>query len=216
MKKYVLLLLVISLFSCQKEKLTIVMDQEESSFLSDGRLTRLMKSVAAHDGSFDDIIDQSPCFSINFPYQILLNGETHQITSVDDLSIIGLYDYIELIFPVTITIANYVEVEILNLGTFEKYISQCDNGLIYNEIISCVDFVYPVSISIYNNENSDFETIIFNHDKDTFIGIGLIETGTLAAINYPIRLLLIDGTLIIIESNEQLKLRILQMISVCQ
>lgn len=216
MKHYLLGCLLIIVCSCQKEELTIVQGNQETSFLADAQLTRLMQSVASHDGSFDDIVDQSHCFSINFPYEILLNGKTHIIQSVDDLLAIDASDTVEPVFPLTITYANYIETEVVTPKIFENNIVQCLNGFLYDEVINCVDFSYPVSISLYYQDNSEYETVVFSNDKETFLGIDLFESGTLATINYPIQVQMIDGSQIDIESNDELKLRILQMIPVCE
>ena len=84
--KYLLVFTALFLLGCQKEKLEIIeAPDEEASFLFDQQLTSLLKSVASHDGSFDDVIDNSSCFSIDLPYQIALNGETHNVNTIDDL-----------------------------------------------------------------------------------------------------------------------------------
>ncbi|MEL6811505.1 MAG: hypothetical protein AAFP76_09240 [Bacteroidota bacterium] len=216
MKKYWILLLCMGLFSCQKEELTIVEENQESSFLADAQLTRLMQSVTSHDGSFDDIIDQSSCFSINFPYQILLNGESHNVNSVNDLLAISSQDIIEPVFPLTITTGDYVEEPIQSMAVFEEFITRCANGTLYNDRITCIDFTYPVRISVYNTENNDFETIMFTHDKETFTRIDLFESGVLASIDYPIELRVQDTTALNISSNNELKASIMQMVPLCQ
>jgi hypothetical protein len=187
-----------------------------NSFLQDTQLTKLMQAVASHDGSFDDFIDQSSCFSIKFPYEIQFNGETYTVKSENDIFTIDAYDMVKPVFPLTIVFADYIELEVTTPKDFETYKSQCLKGLFYDDGIYCVDLTYPVRISIYNTDNSDYQTVVFNHDKEVFLGIGLFDSGTLASINYPIRVQMIDGTQWVIESDEELKSRILQMIPLCQ
>lgn len=216
MRTFLMLTLTVVLFSCQKEELTIVEAETETSFLSDAQLTGLVKSVASHDGSYDDVIDQSSCFSINFPYQIYLNGELLAINGINDLLGIKSEDSVEMVYPFTITFANYLEATIPAEKEFTNFISRCEEGLMYNDRITCVDFSYPVRISVYNTATSNFETLIFNHDKETFTEIELMDAGTLANIQFPIQLQFADGTYRTIESNEQLKIQILELLPICE
>ena len=208
-------MLAVTFMACQKEELTVVQEQEESSFLEDEQLVGLIKSVASHDGSFDDLVDQSSCFSINFPYEILLNGDLVVITSINDLLVIKPMDDVVPIFPIEITTANYVELEVADQVTFTNYAFSCATGAMYDDRITCLDFNYPISISIYNRINTTFETLIYNHDKETFQGLELIEEGTLATIKFPVRAKMLDGTTISFQSNQELKSRILQMLAIC-
>ena len=216
MRKLLMLLIVFAVFSCQKEELTITQDESESSFLADRQLTGMVKSVASHDGSFDDIIDRSPCFSINFPYQILLNGYLYEVNSVNDLLPITKHDFVVPIFPLNITFANYLETEVATQEAFNSVIEDCQTGLLYNDRITCVDFNYPVKVAIYNSATSDFETMTFNHDKETFTEIELMTQNTLASINYPITLMLEYGDSRVINSNEELKQLIMSVIPDCE
>ncbi|MEM7087468.1 MAG: hypothetical protein AAF489_14875 [Bacteroidota bacterium] len=214
MKKYLVLIIVFAL-ACQKEELTVVQDQEEKSFLEDRQLVNLIQSVSSHDGTFDDLVDQSSCFSINFPYEVLLNGETFAITSINDLLVIKPTDEVTPVFPIALTTANYIEIDVENEDAFANYVFSCANGMMYDDRITCVDFSYPISISLYNRDETTFETIIYNHDKETFEGLELFEEGTLATIQFPIRIRMLDGSSLDIRSNEELKSRILQMLSIC-
>ena len=215
MKKYLVLILALVAIACQKEELTVVQEQEQTSFLADRQLVGLIKSVSSHDGSFDDNVDQSSCFSINFPYAVLLNGEKVTITSINDLLIIKPLDEVIPIFPIAITTANYIELEVANQVVFNNYAISCANGLMYDDRITCVDFNYPISLSIYNQDDTTFETITYNHDKETFEGLEIFEEGTIATIKFPVSVKMLDSTTVSIGSNQQLKSRILQMLNIC-
>jgi len=215
MRKYLILIFAFGVLACQKEELSVVQEQEETSLLADKQLVGLIQSVSSHDGTFDDFVDESACFSINFPYEVLLNGELITINSINDLLTIKPMDDVVPIFPISITTANYIEIEVANQATFASYILSCANGLMYNDRITCLDFNYPISLSLYNPDNTTFETIIFNHDKETFEGLELFEEGTIATIRFPLSVKMLDGTIITIESNQELKSRILQILNIC-
>lgn len=203
------------IISCQKEELIINDSQDQNSFLTDAVLTRLMMSVSAHDGSFDDIVDNATCFSINFPYQLNYNGEIIIINSASDLLSLNKNYNITPIFPLTISLADYSEVNISSLNQLISYVTLCDNGDLYNDRIVCTDFNYPIYISLYNTQTSNFETLTFDHDKDTFTSILSFDENTIASINYPLVLFDNNGIEKEILNNGQLKNFILQIAINC-
>jgi hypothetical protein len=215
MKNIFLFALILLTAACQKEEFTVVEGQEEASFLADGQLTGLIQSVAAHDGSFDDIVDQSPCFSINFPYQVTFKGTVYTINSVADLSIFKEGDVVEPVFPIEISFANYQKDRIASSQAFTEYIQKCEDGLMYNDRITCVDFVYPIDVSVYDPVNSDFDLISFQHDKQTFTTIDDMDRIMIASIRFPIQLITDNGTRMEIAGNEDLKATILGMLPLC-
>lgn len=217
MKKFVMLLAVfVFLFSCQKEELTVIDNQDETSFIEDTELVRLIMSVASHDGSFDNKVDKADCFSINFPYTIYLNGESHSVNSINDLLIIEEHDEVLPIFPIDITFANYIEATITTNEAFNELISKCDDGTLYNDKNTCQDFLYPIYVAVFNPDSNDFETISFDHDKDTFTTIVDFTSNTLAAIQYPIQIELIEGAVITVNNNANLKVLLSEQSTTCE
>ncbi|MGJ8666895.1 MAG: hypothetical protein ACSHW7_11045 [Patiriisocius sp.] len=204
----VILLTIISLISCKKEELVILEGETETSFVQDVELKNYISNIAAHDGTFDDIIDRSPCFSIDFPYAIFLNGDNHQINGVEDLRAITPTDEVTLSYPVAITFATYEQMIISSETDFNQIIDRCLMGSLYNESIRCVDILYPISVGVFNAETSDFETVIFDHDKKTFQSIAAFTSQTLASIRYPIDIVDDTGVLRRIESNDQFKVQV--------
>jgi len=216
MKKILLLILGLSILSCQQEELTVIEGQEEASLLDDGQLTGLIKSVSSHDGSYDDIVDSSPCFSIDFPYQIIVNGEQHNVNSISDLAGFKEDDAIEPVFPVDITFANYLQDSINSMNELQDYIDRCASGVMYNDRIVCVDFIYPVELSVYDPVTSDFGVISLQHDKQTFTTIEQMDVGMRVSIRFPLTLQHTDGTSMEISGNGDLKQTILDMLPGCK
>jgi len=215
MKRIIAVCLLLVLLSCQKEEFREVEGQEETSFLADVELTRLINSVSSHDGRFDDIVDNSSCFSINFPYHIMLNGELHNVQSINDLLTIDEQDVVEPVYPIRISTADYLEWDINNESQFEDFVSQCENGQLYDERITCVDFEYPISVAVFNTATSSFETVLFEHDEDTFTGIADLDAEVLATIGFPITLTFDNGSTLEVMSNDQLKNEILSVVPIC-
>lgn len=205
MKNFLMLLLLIILASCQKEELTIVESQEENSFLQDLQLTNLIKAVASHDGSFDDIVDRSSCFSINFPYQVNYNNEVISINSINDLNYLDPNISVRPIMPISISLADYSEVAINSLDTYFEYINKCELGELYNNRIVCTDFIYPIEIATFDKDSNIFETLTIGHDKDNFTSISSFENNILASFNFPIVLFDENGNSTSIIDNQKLK-----------
>jgi len=206
MKKAItLILLVFILCACQKESLTVKETPEETSFLKDAQLVTLMQSVASHDGRFDNAVDKADCFSIDFPYRILLNGASHEINAINDLLIIDPSDTVSPVFPINITFANYVGTTVSSEENLQILIDRCLQGILYNDRITCVDFVYPVYVAVFDLGSSDFETISFDHDKDTFLTLTEFASDALASIHFPVQMITSEENIITISSNKMLK-----------
>jgi hypothetical protein len=213
MKNLFLIVLILgSILSCQEEELKIVQPDNEASFLQDTQLKSLLQGVSSHDGSFDNVIDQASCFSINIPYQILLNNEPHAIHSIEDLIPISENDIVSPIFPITITYATHSQQEISSSQMLQEQISQCETGALFNDRITCVDIIYPININLYNPETRDFETVIFDHDKKTFQSIASYADNQLASITFPISIAIQTGKEVLISSNNILKTQILEQL----
>jgi len=204
------------LFSCQKEEFRIVEEENtEASILEDQILTNLITSVSSHDGSFDDVVDRSPCFSIQFPYSVYQGDVLIEINSEEDLTMLNDNAEITPVFPLSITLATYDELDVPTETAFNNYIAMCANGEMFNDRIVCIDFSYPISISMFLPADSTFETIVLNHDRDVFTEIESFEGTEVVNLQYPITLLYLDGTSTSINSNDELKAVILEMIPVC-
>jgi hypothetical protein len=213
---FLALLILLCCIGCQEEELTIVQSEEQNSFLQDSELKLLLQGVSCHDGSYDDLVDQSSCFSINFPYQVLLNNETHNINSVDDLLAISEEDKVVPLFPILLTYATYEQLEINSEQELIAQITQCNTGELFNNRITCLDMVYPININLYNQDSSNFETVVFDHDKKTFQSIASYDNSQLASIVFPIFITTHSGEVLSISSNELLKNKILSEVPFCE
>ena len=216
MKYIVYFMMLVMIAGCQKEELTIVEGEDDEAFTDDRQLKSLLMSVVSHDGSFDDIVDSSSCFSIDFPYTCYYKGYPYPVNSIDDLAVFKNGDELIPKFPVNITFANYLQAEVPDVTAFNQLIDLCANGSLYNDIINCVDIIYPVRISVYDPSNSSFETIIFENDKQTFLSIEDFDVDRIASIQYPIQLRMQNEVVLTINSNDALKTEILSMIPFCE
>ena len=218
MKKMFFLLVLVGIFGCQQEEFSVVAEEEENTEadLLDAQLITMIQTVAAHDGTFDDVVDRSSCFSINFPYQVFWEGEPHQINSMIDLAPIQPGDEVIPMYPIVLSFADYHNIEVSSHDEFLGLIDDCENGRLYNERVTCVDMVYPFTMAVYNVNNTNFETRRMTHDKSTFQQLEAIAEGERVSINYPIEIRWQNGSTEEVGSNDELYGLILDAKDFCQ
>lgn len=217
MKGLYMLLFLMLLVGCQEEELTIVEEQQdiESAAALDAQLRGLVQSVASHDGSHDDIVDKSSCFSINFPYQVYFNGEPYQINSISDFAPFGEDDEIIPIFPITITYTDYESMEMTSENQFQAEVDKCNAQELFDDKVTCVDLVYPVRLAIYDADNTNFETVVLDHDRLTFVSLNDIPESVIVSLNYPVELVWENGAVVKLMDNEDLRSEILDAVAIC-
>ncbi|NNF74264.1 MAG: hypothetical protein HKN00_03700 [Flavobacteriaceae bacterium] len=216
--KLVLILSLFALFtfnSCQNEVLEETQNQEDT-ITSDSAVARLMRSTAANNGTVDNVMDGTDCFSINLPVTIIANGITITIDSLEDLEILEEIfsefdsdnDFLEFLFPITIILNDYTEITIENQDQLEAFIEECTEN--EDDVIECVDFVYPISFSIYNSAFQLIDTVVIESDEALYIFLEELEENPaggaiLASLNYPVTLIYSDGSTIEVNSNQELQ-----------
>jgi len=218
MMRYLILMFSLTVFfSCQKEELSVQEAQieEQQANALNAQLMGLIQTVASHDGAFDDVIDNSACYSINFPYTCFFNGELYAVNSAADLVPFANEDNIVPEFPVTITYANYENEVVNNLAEFQALAEQCNNGNIFNEKITCLDVIYPVTLALYDSNNSSFDSKQLSDDKETFLNMNSFPSNILVSINYPIEVTYNNGTRIRLTKNDDLETEIITAKEIC-
>lgn len=207
-------LIVINLTSCQKEVVEETPPNQEETIAPNSSLAIAMRNTSANDGSVDNIMDGSDCFTVNLPVTIEANGITLTIQSLDDLSLIEAIfdvsntdeDSVDFLFPITIILNDYTEVNIESLEELEAFIETC---VANEDIIECVDFVYPVSFSIYNSDFQIIDTIEVDNDYEMYIFLEGLENGNqgavLASLNFPVSLMYVNGNTVEVASNQELE-----------
>lgn len=204
MKLYVVILMALLTLSCQKESLVQDESSPENDLVQNEVLNKAMLSVSAHDGSFDDIIDNSGCFSVKFPYKIELKDEVIEILSINDLLVINPDDDFTYQFPISITFSNYSELQVNSEEELVVAQDSCASNQIFMDSIRCVDFVYPIKIAVYDIETSTFETITIDHDRQNFQSVSAFILEQKASLNFPLSIQTQDGTLSQVTSVNEL------------
>jgi len=169
-------LLIMSLFyfsGCQNEVTEIIDPPADEVFTPVSPVADLVQRTSLRDGSDDNIIDGSSCTSLVLPIIVVVNGLEITLDSKEDFytveHIIDKFDedddLIEILFPVTVILADHSELILNDEDDLEDLIDQCIEGGEDNDI-ECVDFKFPLSISIYDSENQLADVITIDDDKE--------------------------------------------------
>ncbi len=199
--------------SCQEEEREVIDPTIDNTIPKDSQLARLMKNVVTHDGSFDDIVDGANCYSINIPYTITLNNKDVIINSIADYQDLLITDNIQIQYPIVITLSDHKEVMITSSDDLKVYADSCKAD---DDDIECIDFVYPLQLSVFDTRTNQFSTVDVGHDSQMFTFMSNIDDNTSVSINYPINLISHNGQNIDAQHNSGLLQTILDIAYTCQ
>ena len=217
------LIILILFTSCQNEISDITETNSEETFTAQTVLAQSMLRTTTHDGSFDNIIDSANCISVNLPVTVIVNGITITIESIENYDIIeNIFDEfeddennLEIVFPITIVLSNYEQFVITNYDELYSFVEDCLGENESDDDIECIDFQYPINVSIFNSNFDFIETIQINNDEELYEFIEELEGGVFASINFPINMILADGSTIEIISNSELQAAIEAAEDIC-
>ena len=211
---------LIFMTSCQNEVVEETPQNQEETIVPDSPLANLMRSTSSNDGAVDNVMDSTDCFTINLPVTIIANGVTITIDSLEDLEVLeDIFnefeddeDILEFLFPIVIVLNDYEEIVIENQEELEAFIEECVEEEI--DVIECVDFVYPISFSLYNSDFQIIDTVIVNSDEELYEFLESLEEDNpsgvvLASLNFPVTLQYADGTTIEVNNNQELEAAII-------
>ncbi len=214
-KKIIVLFLLISFTSCFEKEIEIIDPNEESALHKNSALSVLISSVTSHNASFDDRIDGSDCFSLIFPYNLLINGELTTISTIEDVNLIQDNDEIEILFPVNIAFADYDTKVLQNETQFNLVYTSCQNGELYNFHIDCAEFVYPFSFAKYNIVSRNFDMVNMNSKKEAFQFLANLKEDDIYMISYPLDIILFDSDHYTVHKNQFLSNHFVNASLVC-
>ncbi len=205
-------LLLLSLTGCQKEVVEIINPQNENVIGINSPLSDLVKRTSMNDGSFDNIIDKSSCLTVVLPVSIVANGNNLTITTPDDYVLIERIfdasdtdkDTLVIIFPVNVVLPDYTEVTLNDYDDLEDEQEDCvENG--DDPDIECLDFVYPITVSVYDSLNQVSKVVTVSSDKELFALFEEMDENDLASFVFPLTVVLSDGTEMVIPDNRKLE-----------
>lgn len=207
------LFVLIVFTSCQNEVVSTTNANTEDTFDNTSALAQDIFYTAMYDGSFDNILDSANCLSVNLPVTIEVNGQTLTIETVDDFGSLENIldalntddDTIVFEYPITITLSDYQQVVINNEDELMAFVNTCLGENEVDDDIECIDFQYPISISVFDASFDFIQTVEINTDEALYTFIDTLTPGTLASINYPITMVLADGSTLEVNNNQELQ-----------
>ncbi|WP_456376029.1 hypothetical protein, partial [Lutibacter sp.] len=211
--KFLLVSLSIIVFiSCQTEINSIEQSPEGETLNAETGVATLVQRTVSQDGSKDNIIDKANCITVSLPVTVLANGVEIIVENESDFELIEQVfdafdddnDVLEIVFPIVITLSDYTEITINNIGELQNFASECKGENEIDDDIECVDFVYPITLSKYNKNSQLIETFTVNNDMQFYATINHLDNSNIISINFPITMKLYDGTEEIINNMEEL------------
>ncbi|MBP0904432.1 hypothetical protein ACFSKN_12295 [Mariniflexile gromovii] len=201
--------------SCQEEKIEITEPTQEEALVPQAQLTSLISATSKMDGSKDNIIDGATCISVKLPVIVKVRGIEIRIDSEADYEKIKhLYDELEddidrldIIFPITITTSEHEEITIESGEQLSEFIAECkDDEEVEEREIRCIDFKFPIAFSVYNRDFSVINVVNIENKKQLYLFMKRVKNAeVLASLNFPVTMVLKNGTTLTAENNEQLR-----------
>lgn len=215
---YVFLSLALMVFmaSCRTEDDLAIDPPAEEAIEANSQVANLMSNVVSNDGSLDNIIDNASCLSIQFPVTVTVNGVTLQINNEDDLDDIeDLFeefddddDNIVISYPIIIVFSDFSTLEINSDDELEDFAEDCLDDDFDDDDIECIDFQYPITASAFNQNNELILTITINNDFEMYNFIDDLDDYAAVTIDFPITVILADGTTQVVNSIQELAVAI--------
>ncbi len=197
--------------SCRSESDELIVAPETESLEKDSKVANLMLRTSMNDGSADDSIDNNSCFTLKLPFTITANGKEITFNSQEDIDIYDDVfddsDEILFSFPITLILDDFSEVDVNTINEFNEISENCNEGDNEedDESIGCIDFQYPFSASVFDSQSELIETASFENDRDLYQFIDDLEDTDIATINFPIVIILFEGTEIEIDDLDNLE-----------
>lgn len=222
-----ILLLVLSVMltmtSCRTEDDLSIDPPTEETITANSTVADLMNRTVFNDGSNDNIIDNASCLSIQFPITVTVNGTTLQINNYDDLDEIeDIFDEFDddddnivISYPITIVFADFTTIEINSDDELEDFAEDCFEDNFDDDDIECIDFQYPITASVYDENNDLINSITINSDNDMYDFIDDLDEYAAVTINFPITVILADGTTLTINNIQELATAIQEADNTC-
>ena len=191
---------ILVLSSCTNEAVNSDDLQFEEKLEANSRVANLMQRIAMNDGSHDNVLDGASCLDIQFPVTITVNGVDLTITSDADLDLVEDLidafpddsDLVTFSFPIDVTLSDHSEVTVTDLDQLNDLISDCPGENDLDDDIECVDYVFPLTISFFNETNDVIQSLTITEDGALFDLIDDLNDDVIIAIGFPITLILWD------------------------
>ncbi len=215
---FALLYLCIALFSCQEEEKEFIDETPEDTITANSPLTGLLLRTSQNPGTYDDLIDGNGCASVLLPVTVVANGQQVTINTPEDILLIEQIfnqfpndtDTLEISFPITLELFDFTQVTVNNQIELDALAATCSSN---NTEIGCLDFVYPITFFTYNADQQQTGNITINNDLGLFGFLQGLGPNDYISLDFPISVILADGSTSEVNSNQQLQALILDCVA---
>lgn len=208
-----LISITICFTSCRTEDEIIIDPPTGETINAGSTLADLLNRTALKDGSLDNILDNANCLSVQLPIDVTVNGVTLTIIDEDGYEEVeDIFDdfsddtdVITINYPITVIFEDYTTQSVSSDAELASLAANCPEDNELDDDIECIDFVYPITASVFNQNNEVINTIIINNDNDMYDFVDDLEDFTAVTINFPITVILSDGSQVVINSIQELQ-----------
>lgn len=186
--------------SCRQEDESIFIGERPS--FTNSVVADLLERAASNDGSIDNIIDQSNCFTVQLPVTVTVNGTDVIVNTTEDYALIEVIfdefddddDILEIVFPVTVVLTDFTEVVVNDQNEFNTISASCSGENIPDSDIECLDIQYPIVAAVFNQVTEVFENITITSDWQLYNFINNLDSDDIIEIDFPINVVSASGT----------------------
>lgn len=200
--------------SCQDEVVEITAPEEQEVITPQSSVAASMSAMTVNNGSSDDFLDNASCFSVELPVTIVTGNITIVIEDEDDLIELAEFladfedddDLFDFVFPITLIFSDYTEIVLENEEQLAELVSQCVDDDV-DDVIECIDFVYPISFSVFNQDFDLIDTVVVQNDETLYGFLDSLDDDNdalIVSLNYPVTLVYANGETVEVNSNAQL------------
>ena len=209
----ILVVTIVAFTSCRSEDFIDTTINGEEGLKANSAVASLIQRTSLNDGSTDNIIDNANCFTVQLPVTLQVNGLDILVDSMEDFETIEAIfdefddddDELKIEYPITIVLSDFSEFLINNQNEFENFLEDCNGENEDDDDIECIDFQYPIEVTIFNTTTEQTTNIIINSDKEMHDFIDDLEDGDVASIQFPIIVVLADMTDRTVDSLDELE-----------
>lgn len=207
-----LLIFCLLTVSCQTEKHEVLTEEDQVSIQEGSEFYSLVERSAMHDGSQDDELDQSPCFSISFPYRVILQGVEVKIASMADLEVVlsrisgDVWENLSLKLPVTVTTSTYENISVASLQEFQELKASCLKDINTNNApITCAVIEFPVKMLVYNTGTQETNSANIANKQQLYVFLQNKASNEVLSFDYPITVAYEGDAEVVVNSSAELR-----------
>lgn len=214
--------LTLVFFSCQSE----ITDQQYSTketITKTTPLTTYVERIVMQKTAQDNIIDQTDCFMVKFPYVVTVNAIDITINSASDIALVENNialstidtDVVSIHFPITVIFNDYNEKTLDSPNDYTNLLNDCAEKSDDLPQINCLNFNYPILINRYDSYNQIASSLTIKDNRALYYFVNNLEDNQFIAIVYPITITISNGNQVIITDNSQFENRIKEALDNC-